>query len=262
MATLLPVLTLWQREIVRFYRQPNRVVGAIGAPFLFWLLVGSGVGRSFQGARTIEEETYLAYVFPGTLILVLLFTAIFSTISIIEDRREGFLQSVLVAPVSRGIVVLGKTLGGATLAALQAGLFLFLAPSVGIRPGPLVIIETILVLWILAIGLTGLGFVIAWRMQSIQGFHAIMNFFLLPMWVLSGALFPMAGASSWVQWLIQLNPLTYGVATVRHILTPDHPGLEGLPGLGASVLIAGVFILIIMSAASIVARGHTSGDLQ
>ncbi len=110
---LLPAFSLCRRELVRFVRQPNRIVGALATPLVFWLLIGGGMGGSFAGMR---GETYIQFFFPGTLVMILLFTAIFSTISVIEDRREGFMQSVLVAPVSRQAVVLGKVLGGTILA--------------------------------------------------------------------------------------------------------------------------------------------------
>jgi ABC-2 type transport system permease protein len=256
-AEFLTAYTLWQREIVRFYRQPNRVIGAVGSPLLFWLLLGSGMGRSFTGSA---GEAYLVYAFPGTLVLTLLFTAIFSTISIIEDRREGFLQSVLVAPVARPMIVLGKVLGGATLAFLQAALLLVLAPLAGI-PVELSTLPALCgVLFGLGLGLTSLGFVIAWRMQSTQGFHAVMNLFLLPLWLLSGALFPPAGASPWLQVVIRANPLTYGLASVRRLLVAGDPG-AGIPGLFAGLLVTTLFAAAAFAAASIAARGHTRGDL-
>ena len=251
---MLASLTLWRREIVRFYRQPNRVFGAVGTPILFWFLLGSGVGRSFEG-----DQGYSLYVLPGMVVLVLLFTAIFSTISIIEDRKEGFLQSVLVAPVSRPVVVFGKVLGGASLAILQALLLVALAPlaGAGFAPGNLPGLIGILIL--LGMALTSVGFVIAWRMQSIQGFHAVMNLFLLPLWVLSGALFPAEGASGWLRVLIALNPLSYGLAAVRRLLLDD-PG-AGVPSLATGWIVSLAFAITAFLAASIVARGHTRGDL-
>ncbi len=261
MNVLLPAVTLWRREVVRFLRQPNRVIGAVGSPLLFWVILGSGLGRSFQPGKGGDGH-YLVYAFPGTLVLILLFTAIFSTISIIEDRKEGFLQSVLVAPVPRSVVVLGKILGGAFLAFIQAALFLALAPTVGVHFTVVNLLGTVGMLIVLGMGLTGLGFVIAWRMQSIQGFHAIMNFLLLPMWLLSGALFPPGGASVWMRWLILLNPLTYGVTAVRRLLFPTDPGLAGLPGLLPAVLVSIGFAAAFYVAASWVARGATRGDLQ
>ena len=257
----LTVYTLWQREIVRFLRQPNRVAGAILSPLLFWFLLGSGVGRSFQPDGWTGDANYFQYVFPGTLLMILLFTAIFSTISIIEDRKEGFLQSVLVAPVPRGAIVLGKMAGGTTLAVLQAVLFLFLAPVVGFpfQLGPW--LALVGVLFVLGLALTGLGFLIAWRMSSVQGFHAVMNFVLLPLWLLSGALFPVEGASGWMQWLIRLNPLSYGLAAVRRLLHEGAPPSD-LPPLGWSVLISVAFALVLFAAASFVARGTVEEDLQ
>jgi ABC-2 type transport system permease protein len=127
-----PTITLWQREIVRFYRQRSRIVGALATPVLFWLLLGSGFANSFRPGGA-GDMGYAEYFYPGTMILVVLFTAIFSTISVIEDRKEGFLQAVLVAPVARSTVVLGKILGGTTLALGQALLLLAAAPFLGLR---------------------------------------------------------------------------------------------------------------------------------
>lgn len=213
---LLPVFTLCQRELVRFYRQKSRIIGVIGSPLVFWFLIGSGLGGSFRHPSAPPEINYLEYFYPGTIVLIMLFTAIFSTISIIEDRREGFLQSVLVAPVSRTGIALGKILGGALLSLLQGIILLFLAPLVGISLSPLSIVLVVLTMFIVGFGLTGLGFVIAWRMDSTQGFHAVMNLFLIPLWLLSGALFPSSGAAGWLGTIMQFNPLTYGVAALRH----------------------------------------------
>src|SRR5881396_1380148 len=129
---LLPSLTLWQREMVRFFRQRDRVVGALATPIVFWLLLGLGLGKSFSTPGTPAGHGYLEYFYAGTLVMILLFTAIFSTISVIEDRREGFLQGVLVAPVGRLAIVLGKLLGGTTLAFVQGLAFLVFAPWVGV----------------------------------------------------------------------------------------------------------------------------------
>src|SRR5436853_4652338 len=130
---LLPALALCQRELVRFLRQRNRIIGALATPIVFWLLIGAGMGRSFRADAVPGGGDYLQFFFPGTVLMILLFTAIFSTISIIEDRREGFLQSVLVAPVPRVSIVLGKVLVGTELAFGQGLVFLLLAPTVGIR---------------------------------------------------------------------------------------------------------------------------------
>src|SRR3982751_4811564 len=151
---LLPALSLAQRELVRFLRQRNRIVGALATPIVFWLLIGAGMGRSFRAAGTPEGYGYLQFFFPGTILMILLFTAIFSTISIIEDRREGFLQSVLVAPVSRMSIVLGKVLGGTVLAFGQALLFLLLGPLVGVKPTAAGLVLALGLMALLAFSLT------------------------------------------------------------------------------------------------------------
>jgi ABC-2 type transport system permease protein len=242
---LLAAWTLWTREIVRFYRQPSRIVGALGSPLLFWVLIGSGLGRSFKAEGSLQGG-YLEYFYPGTLALIILFTAIFSTISVIEDRQEGFLQGVLVAPVPRTAIVLGKILGSATLALMQAAIFLLLAPLTYGGLGASTILALLTILAVLAFGLSGLGFLIAWRLDSTQGFHAIMNLFLVPMWMLSGALFPASGATAWIGWLMWINPLTYGVSAVRTTIYGH--ALPGEPSIGASLLVVSVFAAAVLAA--------------
>src|SRR5580692_12975847 len=220
--TLLPALSLWWREVVRFYRQRARVVGVIASPLLFWIVIGSGFGTSFRSSGAGGQH-YLEFFFPGALIMIVLFTAIFTMMSVIEDRKEGFLLSVLVAPVSRSVIVLGKVLGGATLATLQGMIFLVFAPALGIHFTLARFAMTILVIFLVAFSLTALGFIIAWPMDSTQAFHAIINLFLIPLWLLSGALFPLSKASGWIRWLMYANPLTYGVEALRVLLYPDAP---------------------------------------
>src|SRR6266700_3983258 len=192
---LLPSFTLWWREIVRFYRQPGRVVGVLASPLVFWAVLGSGFGTSFRSGGGPGQQHYLDYSYPGILILIVLFTSIFTMMSVIEDRKEGFLLSVLVAPVPRSAIVLGKVLGGTTLAAVQGMIFLAFAPLVGIHLGVRSFLLVVLTVFLVSFALTALGFTIAWSMDSTQAFHAIINLFLIPLWLLSGALFPLAGAS-------------------------------------------------------------------
>jgi len=247
---LLPAASLWRREIVRFVRQRSRVIGALGTPIVFWLLIGSGLGRSFALPAASESNGapvhYLEYFFPGTMVLIVLFTAIFSTISIIEDRREGFLQAVVAAPIPRSAIVFGKTLGSTTLAVVQALLFMAFAPAAGVTLtfGSVVLLAITLI--VLGIGLSGLGFLIAWPMDSTQGFHAIMNLFLFPMWFLSGALFPKVGASSWIGWIMTANPLTYGVAAVRRALYGEMSN-GSLPSYGVSMVVTAAFAVAMIT---------------
>jgi len=240
----LPALALWRREIVRFLRQKNRIIGALATPLVFWLLIGSGVGPAFRLPGLPEDMTYLAYFFPGTVVLILLFTAIFSTISVIEDRREGFLQGVLVAPVAPEAIVLGKFLGGMTLAAGQGLLFCLAAPLAGLPLDMTVLARLVPALLVVSFGLVGLGFLIAWPLDSTQGFHAIMNVFLMPLWLLSGALFP-ATADSWMRFAVMLNPVAYGTAAVRRAFYGDGAMLGILPTYGTAMGISVVFGVLV-----------------
>ncbi len=242
---LLAALSLSQRELVRFLRQRSRVVGALAPPLLFWFLIGSGLGDSFRPQTAPRDMTSLEYLFPGTLLLILLFTAIFATISIIEDRREGFLQSVLVAPRSHVALVLGKMFGATALAVGQGALVLVMTPLLGIHLGVGGIVMTLVTLCVVAFGFTGLGFLIAWRLDSTQGFHAVMNLLLMPLWILSGALFPAHGAPEWLRTVMFLNPMSHALDAVRHALYLGAGasvwGTQSdalLPSLGLSALFA------------------------
>ena len=250
------VWTLVERELVRFFRQKNRIAGAIGQPLIFWILFGTAFKASFQPPGS--DETYSQFFLPGIAVLIVLFTAIFSTISIIEDRREGFLQGVLVAPVSRSVIVLGKILGGSALAVVQAALFLLLAPLAGVPLGFIDFFAAVAVLFVIAFALCGLGFCIAWRMDSTQGFHAIMSVFLLPLWLLSGAVFPAAGLDAWLALLLKINPLSYGVSALRHALDMGEP----VPGWGVSLLITALFALVTFLGALAMAGRRAAGDLR
>jgi ABC-2 type transport system permease protein len=236
---LLPGVSLWRREMVRFFRQRSRVTGSLATPVLFWLFFSAGYGPSFRsdaaGAAAGSGSSFV-YFLPGTLALIILFTSIFSNISIIEDRREGFLQGVLAAPVSRLAIVLGKVLGGSTIALLQGLVFLLLAVVTGIdvhlhagAAGAAILL--------LAISTTALGFLFAWRMDTVQAFHGIMNLVLMPLWLLSGALFPAQGTPAALRILILANPVTYGLAALRHSLGVPAPDVAGA-GLAWAVSIA------------------------
>ena len=244
---------LWRREMVRFFRQRSRIVGALGTPLIFWLLIGSGVGTSFAARTTVGDMGYLEYFFPGTVLLVLLFTSIFSTISIIEDRKEGFLQAVLVAPIPRSAFVFGKLMGGTSLAVIQGVMFMLLAPFVGISIRAIPAALGILAL--VSFGLTALGYIIAWKMDSTQGFHAIMNLVLIPMWLLSGSVFPASGAPSWLKAVILINPVTYGLAAVRwSIYGVASASAMNLPPFALSIAVSASFAALVFIIAIAITR--------
>jgi ABC-2 type transport system permease protein len=259
---LLSTGTLFQREVVRFLRQRNRVIGALATPLVFWLFIGAGMGQSFRPDWAPPGFSYLEYFFPGTLLLMILFTAIFSTISLIEDRREGFLQAVLVSPAPRLAIVLGKVLGGSALALGQGGLLCLLAPLGGIGLTPSGFFMALGAIAVLGAALTAISFLVAWPLQSVQGFHAVMNLFLMPLWLLSGALFPATGAAGWMRPVMELNPLSFGLVALRHAFYPiGHPMLEQQLGYGVALgILGGVAVLAIILATRLTAKipGRTS----
>jgi len=251
----LPAFSLWWREVIRFYRQKSRVVGVIASPLVFWLVIGSGFGTSFRSGDAAGQAHYLDYFYPGALIMIVLFTSIFTMMSVIEDRKEGFLLSVLVAPVPRSAVVLGKVLGGTTLSAIQGLIFLAFSPLVGVHLGLGQFIIVVVTVVLVSFALTALGFAIAWPMDSNQAFHAIINLFLIPLWLLSGALFPLSGASGWLRLLMQINPLTYGVEALRSLLYPNSPSQFSL---GTSLGLLVVFSIVMFLVAFLMANRRTT----
>jgi ABC-2 type transport system permease protein len=256
---MLPAFTLWLREIVRFYRQPTRVVGVLASPLVFWLVIGSGFGTSFRSGGGPGQQHYLDYFYPGALIMIVLFTSIFTMMSVIEDRKEGFLLSVLVAPVPRSAIVLGKVLGGTTLAAAQGMIFLIFAPFAGVHLDPLQVLLVAVVVFLVSFALTALGFAIAWPMDSSQAFHGIVNLFLIPLWLVSGALFPIGGASGWIRVIMRLNPLTYGVEALRGLL---YPGMETTFPLSSSIATLLLFSLVMFGLAFLMANRRTKSSAK
>ncbi|MBI4443915.1 MAG: ABC transporter permease [Acidobacteria bacterium] len=256
------MMTLWWREWIRFFRQPSRIVGMLSAPLVFWLLIGSGLGSSFQPPAAGGGSHYLEYFFPGTVVMVVLFASALSMMSVIEDRHAGFLLSVLVAPIPRSSLVLGKILGGATQAFLPGFLFLLLAPAIGFSVHPAQFFWLAVILFWISFSLTSMGFIVAWKMDSAQGFHSVLNLVLIPMWLLSGALFPASGASAWIQWIMRLNPLTYGVAALRRMLYGNSIAVSGdVAPLGLSLEITALFGLLLMTAAILWTGRPSAKDL-
>lgn len=205
---------LWKRDLMRFIRQRTRLVGALAQPLLFWLMIGGGMASTFK-LQTAGDLGYMEYFFPGIMVMMVLFAAIFGTITVIEDRNEGFLQSVLVGPGSRASIVLGKSIGVATVGLLQACLFLVFLPWSGVDVGAIDWLALSGILVASAVALAAFGFALAWWINSSQGYHAIMSILLLPAWVLSGAMFP-APTDGALAAVMRYNPMSYMVNGVRH----------------------------------------------
>lgn len=210
------ISVLWRRDLLLFFRQRSRLAGALATPLLLWLAIGAGIAPSFSlaGGRT----GYMEYFFPGVILILLLQVSISATMSVIEDRRQGFLQGVLVGPGSRAAVALGKSLGSATVALLHAALFLALAPLAGFPYLTISWWRMLIVAGSAALALTALGFTLAWVLDSIQGYHVVMNLVLLPLWILSGAMFPAGGLHPVLNLLVRWNPMTYAMSGLRRAL--------------------------------------------
>ncbi|MEW5729671.1 MAG: ABC transporter permease [Pseudomonadota bacterium] len=206
--------SLAQREFIRFIRQPQRVIGAVAQPLLFWLFLGAGLGGSFRPPG-MEGVTYLEYFYPGVMVMMMLFASIFSSITIIEDRDAGFLQGVLVAPVNRMAIVLGKVTGGVAIAMVQVVLFTAAAPFLGLSLSLGSLLMLLVGFVLTGLGFAALGFLLAWPMKSTSGFHAIMMVFLMPLWLLSGALFPVTGVPGWLYAVMMANPVHHALNVIR-----------------------------------------------
>ncbi|HLN12235.1 MAG TPA: ABC transporter permease [bacterium] len=217
------VYAIWLRELTRFVTEPARIVGALGQPVIYLVIMGTGFGATFRAAAVPSGFQYLVFMFPGILGMTVLFTALFSAISIIWDREFGFLKEILVAPVARSSIVLGKVVGGATVATIQGLILLLLAPFAGVHLGAVAVVKVCVVLILVASALTSLGLAIASRMATMEGFQVIMNFLVVPMWLLSGAFFPLRGLPVWMSVLVRVDPLTYAVDALRGVVYGGSP---------------------------------------
>ena len=204
---------VWTRELIRFSRDRMRIVTALITPVLYLFVLGSGLSSLISSNSGVSFRTF---IFPGVLALSVMFTATFSAASIVWDREFGFLREMLVAPVSRSAIVLGKCLGGATVATIQGMLLVVLAGAAGVPYDPVLILQLLALLLVLAFAMTAFGVVVAARMKSIQSFMGMTQLTLMPMFFLSGALYPLRGLPSWLAVLTQINPLTYAVDPLRH----------------------------------------------
>ncbi len=218
------VKVVWHRELIRFVQDRARLVTGLLQPVLYLFVLGTGL--STLAAGSTGGFSLRTFIFPGVLALATMFTALFAAGSIVWDREFGFLREMLVAPVSRGAIVVGKCLGGATVATIQGAVMLTLLGAVGIPYSPLLVLTLLFELLILSFTLTALGVFIAARMKNIQTFFALTQVFLMPMFFLSGALYPLKGLPSWLHVLTRLDPMTYAVDPMRHavfshIAVPD-----------------------------------------
>jgi len=206
---------LMRRELMRFVRQPARIAAAVGTPALLWLLMGSGFAEALRPTALGEGVPYAAFLLPGMMTLVAVFAAIFSSISLIEDRQHGWLQAVLVAPVPRWSIAAGRVAGGALVALVQAAVLLPAAPMLGLTLDAGSIVIALAALAFTSVAMASIGAAFAWVCKSSASFHSVMNLLFMPMWLLSGAFFPAEGAAAWLRWVMWINPLSWCTDAIR-----------------------------------------------
>jgi len=220
------VYIIWYRDVLRFLRDRPRIVASLGQPLLFLFVFGGGLSPAMSSLGGGYMD-FKVFMFPGILGMTVLFTSVFSAVSIVWDREFGFLKEVLVAPVSRTAVALGKVAGGSTVAMFQGAVILLLAPLIGVRLAAGQVFALLGLMLLLAAGLSSFGILIASRMRTMQGFQMIMQFLLMPMFFLSGAFFPLRNLPVWMDVLTKIDPLTYGVDPLRQVALSET--VKGIP---------------------------------
>jgi ABC-2 type transport system permease protein len=260
---LLGIYVIWLRELKRFWKDRSRVAGALMQPTLYLFILGTGLGSAMVASRGGVPAPgagrfggYVTFIYPGIIGMTALFTSIFSAISIIWDREFGFLKEVLVAPVSRWSVAIGKALGGSTVASLQGLVLLVFAPIIGVSVTPGKIIQLALLLFLTSFALTSMGILVAATLKTIESFQMVMNFLMMPIFFLSGAIFPLSNLPGWLSVLTRLDPLTYGVDALRGTMLAGESVTLGTQtiryqtySMGFDVLVMSIFALIMIGLA-------------
>ena len=216
------VRIVWRRELIRWVRNRTRIVTALMQPVLFLFVLGSGLsGLLPKGLGTIDFKTFM---FPGVLAMIVLFVSIYSAVSIVWDREFGFMREMMVAPVPRSAIVIGKCLGGATVATIQGTILLAMAGLVHVPYNPVLLLTALGELALTAFTLTAFGTLLAARMEQVESFQVIMQMFVLPLFFLSGSVFPLTGLPTWLEVLTKLDPLSYAVDAIRRGIFSHIPG--------------------------------------
>jgi ABC-2 type transport system permease protein len=243
--------------MLRFWRDRARVAASFAQPLLYLVIFGSGLSSALGGSfGSAGGVSYTQFIYPGVISMSVLFSAIFGGMSIVWDREFGFMKELLVAPIDRTAVAVGKTLGSATQSLVQAMILLVLAPVVGVSLTPQSFIVLLGLMIVLAFGLSAMGVAIASKMRSMQGFQVVMNFLMMPMFFLSGALFPLVGLPAWMTVLTRLDPASYGIDPIRRTVlgapaerTAMTIGDQIVP-IGVEALVVFVFGLVMLGLAA------------
>jgi ABC-2 type transport system permease protein len=259
-ATARAIYVIWYRDLVRYSRDRVRLLISLAQPLLYLLVFGVGLssslgGRGVGAAGAVGSIGYVKFMFPGVIGMAILFNAIFSAMSIVWDREFGFLREILVAPINRSAVAIGKALGGATQAMIQGLIMLVFAPLAGVHLSLVSVLEVLPLLFVLAFALSAMGVALAARMRSMQGFQMVMNLLMMPMFFLSGSLFPLNGLPGWMTVLTRLDPVAYGIAPVRHVVLAGAGVPQSVLDQVAAVSIAGHTVPVLGATALLLAFG-------
>jgi len=252
MAEMEGIYTIWLRENKRFVRYRSRIITSVVTPLLWLIIFGTGLGSAVRFGT--GAAGYQAFIFPGIIGQTILFTAVFSGVSVIMDRQYGFLKEILVAPISRPSIVFGKALGISTTAMIQGMVLLLLSFIVAVPMTPIIFLESVGVILLISLGLSGLGLLISSFTDSMEGFNLIMSFIVLPIFLLSGALFPITGLPSWLQVAVYINPLTFGVDALRNIILNE----AVLPLYVDVIVVAAFAVMMIMISALVFSKKEQS----
>jgi ABC-2 type transport system permease protein len=238
------IYALWLRSLKLYVRSRPQIIASLGQPMLYLLVLGFGLGPVFQRAG---NGNYLQFIAPGIIGMSVLFTSVFSGLGILWDRQFGFLKETLVAPVSRLQIMIGRTLGGATVAVIQGLMVMVICLIAGFRPPNLLsILIAIGFMVLIAILFSGLGIAIGSSLQDMQGFQLIMNFMVLPIYFLSGALFPLKGLNMILKWVTRIDPLAYGIDGMRNVFGSANAAFN--PNLDLLVLVVVGAVLLVVGA--------------
>ena len=238
------IYTVWLRDIKRYYRDKPRIIGSFAQPILFLFVLGTGIASSFSVFGGGGGEDFLNFIFPGIIGMTVLFTSFFSAMSIVWDREFGFLREILVAPISRTSIVIGKLLGGSTIAIFQGSIIMIFSPLLKVPITFIMVLKVLGVMFLLAMTISTMGIILASVIKSMQAFQVITNFLLMPMFFLSGALFPLNNTIMWMNIVSKINPLSYGIDAMRFVMLND-PALQLHPlWLNIAVMI---FLIVVFS---------------
>ncbi|VAW37144.1 Efflux ABC transporter, permease protein [hydrothermal vent metagenome] len=239
------------REFKRFFRQRGRLLTTLVRPLLWLFIVGTGLSRLVSppgaGAGAAGSGEYMQFLLPGVIGMTILFSSIFSTMSVVWDREFGFLREMLVAPVSRLTIVTGKLLSGTALSLFQGMMLLIVAPLIGVKIGIGDIVAMVFLVSLVSFSLTSLGLFIAAHLKSLEGFNVIMNFLILPMFFLSGALYPVRHLPTPLRLATYINPLSYGIDAFKHVLLPGGGRLSPEFPLAFDIIFVSVFAAVMMA---------------